>query len=329
MMAFTTMLLTWALAVSAPTTCTLPIELLKSQATNQPKRAIQTYLNHKQSLQQQTCTDTALAYRYILMAATREQDWPLVEEVTKALQSVHLASEVDGKELNIINNIGVAYRKAGQTDDALAHYRCALTYARTHDAKALIKINIAIVHRNAGQPAIGFRLLEGIDEGYLPSIILAGLHVAKGNTALQLKHYDEAQQAYQQARNHYLKMQDRRNAQAVVANMLVVALATNNLAAYDQLRPDSTSDPLLLTDHGLRFIRWLDTFRSYSSANDLSRAQQLMLQDTQDIAADYLEFVALLSARFSLNQDVTQRIQSKSQQLSLPGALAKHWCASM
>ncbi|MCG7537532.1 tetratricopeptide repeat protein [Pseudoalteromonas sp. OOF1S-7] len=329
MMAFSMMLLTWALAVSTQNTCTLPVELFKTQATNQPHQAIQTYLNHKQSLRRTLCADTTLVYRYLLMAATREQNWPLVEEAAMALQSTHLASDVEGKELNIINNIGVAYRKAGQPQDALAHYRCALTYARTHDTRALIKINIAIVHRNIEQPAIGFRLLEGIDEGYLPSVILAGLHVAKGNTALQLKRYDEALRAYQQARNHYLKIEDRRNAQAVVANMLVVALATNDLGNYDRLRPQSTLDLGLLTDHGQRFVNWLDTFRSYNAANNLSQTQQQQLQDIQEIAADYREFVVLLSARFGLNQDVALRTRNKSHHSPLSGALAKHWCPSL
>ncbi|WP_138552746.1 hypothetical protein [Pseudoalteromonas rubra] len=317
------------MATSVSATCTVPIEPLKLQAYNHPQQAIQTYLDHKESLQQKTCPDTALIYRYILMAATRVQNWPIVEEVAQALQSVSLALDVEGKELNIINNIGVAYRKAGQTDDALAHYRCALTYAKTHDTRALIKINIAIVHRNAGQPAVGFRLLEGIEEGFLPSVILAGLHVARGNTALQIKRYDEAKYAYQQAHNHYIAMKDNRNAQAVVANMLVVALATNDLNTYDQLRPISTLSPDLLSDHGQRFIQWLDTFRSYSSAKSLSQKQQQKLQATETIAADYLEFVALLSSRFGLNQDVTRQTHRKSHNLPLSGALAKYWCGSM
>ncbi|MCO7190655.1 MULTISPECIES: tetratricopeptide repeat protein [unclassified Pseudoalteromonas] len=297
-MASSMMLLAWGMTTSVPTTCAIPIEPLKIQAYNQPHQAIQTYQNHKESLQRETCSETALLYRYVLMAAIRLQNWPIVEEVVQSLQSEKLASDVEGKELNIINNIGVAYRKAGQTDDALTHYRCALTYAHTHDARALIKINIAIVHRNAGQPAIGFRLLEGIEEGYLPSVILAGLHVAKGNTALQINRYNEAKHAYQQARDHYLAMKDNRNAQAVVANMLVVALATHDLSTYDQLRPLSTFEPDLISDHGLRFIQWLDTFRSYSSVKNLSKMQQ----QTEAIAADYLEFVALLSSRYGLNQ---------------------------
>ncbi|TMP35022.1 hypothetical protein CWB98_17035 [Pseudoalteromonas rubra] len=307
----------------------MPVEPLKSQAYNLPQQAIQIYLDNKESLQRQTCPDTALIYRYILMAAIRLQNWPMVEEVVQALQAERLASDVQGKELNIINNIGVAYRKAGQTDDALAHYRCALTYAETHDARALIKINIAIVHRNAGQPAVGFRLLEGIEEEYLPNVILAGLHVAKGNTALQIKRYDEAKYAYRKAREHYLAMKDDRNAQAVVPNMLVAALATNDLTAYDQLRPLSTLVPELLSDHGHHFIQWLDTFRSYSSAKKLTQAQQEKLLQTEVIGPDYLEFVALLSSRYGLNQDVIQRIVQKSRNPPLPGALAKHWCGSM
>ncbi|WP_164517473.1 tetratricopeptide repeat protein [Pseudoalteromonas rubra] len=329
MIVFPTMLLSWGMALSTTASCNVPIELLKSQAFNQPQQAVQTYLSNQERFQRATCAEAALAYRYLLMAATRVQDWKLVEEVAQILQSGRLSPHVTGKELNVINNIGVAYRKVGQPEDALTHYRCALTYANSHDQRALIKINIAIVHRNADQPAIGFRLLQGIEEKYLPSIILAGLHVAKGNTALQLKRYDEAQRAYQQAREHYLAMGDKRNAQAVVANMLVVALAKNDTQAYDQLRALSTLEVDMLTEQGGRFIQWLDTFRSYSSANNLNQSQRQQLQDIEAIAADYIEFVMLLSARFSLNQAVARPVRNSAEQPLLSSALAKRWCKGM
>ncbi|AZZ96384.1 hypothetical protein [Pseudoalteromonas sp. R3] len=93
--------------------------------------------------------------------------------------------------------------------------------------------------------------------------------------------------------------------------------------------PLSTFAPDLISDHGLRFIQWLDTFRSYSSVKNLSKMQQQKLQQTEAIAADYLEFVALLSSRYGLNQGVAQRILKRSHDLPLSGTLARHWCASM
>ena len=85
----------------------------------------------------------------------------------------------------------------------------------------------------------------------------------------------------------------------------------------------------MLTEHGGRFIQWLDTFRSYSSANNLNQSQRLQLQDIEAIAADYIEFVMLLSARFSLNQAVARPARINTKQPVLSSALAKRWCKGM
>ncbi|MBQ4811565.1 hypothetical protein J8M20_09460 [Pseudoalteromonas luteoviolacea] len=307
-------------------------ENIKYLARNQPYEAIKEYEKIASKLLTQDSPETILIYKDVLISASSTQNMKLIEQMVDLLSAPRLEPYITPYLFVVTNAIGVAYRRNGQLDDAIATYKCTFKYAFNDIDKMTVKVNLAIAYRMMQQPAISFQLLQSIDEAILNGNRKAGLLVVKGNTAVVLGKAGDAVRYFSEARNYYLKVQHKRSAARVTVNLLGAALISRKLDIFDHYRSKLVKLPDdYLPESDLEYLAWLDLMHQSVIKNSMTAdiISYTIQHVPKLIEYGYTEHVAQLLESLEAGDLVPKIAEVAPPEIKIKNELGSAWCQDL
>lgn len=299
---------------------------LEDLAKNDPKQAVQLY---HQAL---TRSDLSVLQRYrlhhlALRASAQIYDNDTLITAINALKQPKYSAQVAENKAKILSNIGVAYRLREQNKQAVIYYRCALELTEKRQYKSAIKVNIAIAYTRMGQPAIGYNLLTGIEQEFLPDYMRAGLATALGNAATATGNIDKALQHFNRAIALYANSNNQRAIKLVSLNSAGLYLVNKDLNAYEQAIATIADDEEI---HQTRanYLTWLREVAKQLAKNP--KRNTLVLNETmtatlQQVASE--TFAHIVNAHIAAFNIPTSPVKEQiPERDSLPLNLTPDWC---
>ena len=299
---------------------------LEDLAKNDPKQAVQLY---QQTLKRE---DLSLVQLYRLhylaiRASAQVYDNKTLISAINELKKPQYSAQVSENKAKILSNIGVAYRLREQNKAAVTYYRCALELAEKRQYKSAIKINIAIAYTRMGQPAIGYNLLTGIEQQFLPDFMRAGLSTALGNAATAIGKIDQALQHYNRAIELYANSNNQRAIKLVSLNSAGLYLINRYLNAYEQAMA-TLADDEEINQTRANYLTWLREVAKQLVQSP--NRQTLVLSDTMATALQQVAsetFANIVNAHIAAFDIPTVAVQEQIPERDpLPLNLTPQWC---
>lgn len=297
-----------------------------------PHQALIEYKKHKHTYQHTYSDDVLQYHRIAIKSAIDLYDWESFLTILATLKSKEFEPFTKAKALNIINDIGVAYRQNNQFQDAIEHFTCALNKTTNSNYTAALKSNIATAYRVQGQPSVGFRLLNSIEHKVLDKNIGAGILIVKGNLALHINKIDYAISNFIEAKKLFELQNKLRDATRITFSIMSAALMKKDLTAYQTYRKDIETELRKFAIDNYDYLRFLDEVNHAIAIEDIPSLQSQHITDLVNQLVkhdDANENIRLLLKSLNLESLISPEQKRQPKEPILPSKLAANWCEGM